>query len=128
MKIKKSKFVCEACGDSHQVWGTSRETYQMCTQCPVPCNDCAPNKGACYCAETPCGCQCHMPESKDLMGWYVAPLSKKHIAELRFKLAKCRGIIHHMLATYKDSSYYDAEEDLPTLEQLENILKETTGD
>ena len=128
MNTNSQQFVCQTCEDTHQVWSSKREQYQMCGSCPFPCQGCRANGEGAYCRSTPCDCQCHQKNEELLMDWYVEPLTKHHIAELRYKLGKCRGIIYHLLSTYKDSSCYDAEEELPTLEQLEEILKETAGD
>lgn len=53
----RREAVCKACDDTHQVVGIDA-TY-MCTACPAPCIRCRASWASAYCAETPCGCDCH---------------------------------------------------------------------
>jgi hypothetical protein len=55
--------------------------------------------------------------NKDLTDWYVGPLTKKRLAELRYKLAKARGLL--ISFTDPDPQYH------PLLSEIKNILKET---
>ena len=48
--------VCSRCEDTHRVWSSAREQYEMCTSCPTPCQEC---RSGAYCQKTPCACGCH---------------------------------------------------------------------
>jgi len=58
-----------------------------------------------------------METKKDLMDWYEGPLTKERIAELRFKLAKARGLL--MSFCDPNPKYH------PTVNEVKQILKET---
>jgi hypothetical protein len=123
--------VCKVCDDTHDMWLYAEERYVMCTHCPVPCQNCRRNWREAYCAETPCKCRCHVPNDKvqectndncqdkvcDQHGWYVGPLTKERIADLRHKLAKARGLL--VSFTDPDPQYH------PTVEEVRAILDET---
>jgi hypothetical protein len=59
-------------------------------------------------------------EDDELLSWYVGPLTKERLAELRYKLAKARGLL---------VSFIDWETDdkdlVPTTQEVKDILKET---
>jgi hypothetical protein len=123
-EIKKP--ICQMCNDTHIM----NDRGWACTHCPIPCQECRGDRTSrAFCENTPCNCFCHSEENKnkndELMQWYDEPLTKEHIAELRFKLAKCRGAILTVLATQKDSMWYD-EQEFFTTEQLETLIKETS--
>jgi hypothetical protein len=48
-------------------------------------------------------------------GWYAGPLTKEHIAELRYKLAGVRGILSAFLTT----------DSIPTVTEVTDILEES---
>ena len=51
---------CITCEDSHRMWRASAERYVPCTQCRIPCRDCAADEGrGAYCAIADCTCECH---------------------------------------------------------------------
>jgi hypothetical protein len=58
-----------------------------------------------------------MPKGKDLLEWYVGPLTKKRLAELRCKLATARGLLVSFLPP--------RDEDTPTAADVRVILKAT---
>lgn len=108
-------FICNHCRDTHRVQIDSIEA--LCTWCPVPCVDCRSSGIGAYCTNTPCMCGCHVEKFPHL-DWYKEPLSKEHIADLRFKLAVCRGIIGEILDGMKGHCTLSPED-------LERVLKET---
>jgi hypothetical protein len=115
----KTKVVCKICNDTHQMWLTVLERNVLCTACPVPCDKC--QQGA-FCKEIHCSCSCHKEKKKrkkkrQTTGWFEGSLTKDRLAELRFKLAKARGLL--ISFTDPDSQYH------PDLEEIKIILKET---
>lgn len=119
-----NKIVCRVCKDTHEMWISSQERSVMCTHCPVPCTACAigsRGEGA-YCQVTPCNCICH-PENKDeIMIWYIGPLTKEHIAKLRYQLAKTRGLLTSFIDWESSDPKY-----LPPSQNILDILKDTKG-
>ena len=53
----------------------------------------------------------------DIEGWYQGPLTKVHLAHLRIKLAKARGLLYSFLDP--DPQYH------PDVFEIKAILKET---
>lgn len=58
-------YACGDCLDGHRVWSYKRETWEMCTRCPTPCQTCRAGGTGPYCAATPCGCACHAKPAPD---------------------------------------------------------------
>jgi hypothetical protein len=56
-----------------------------------------------------------LPDTLELMDWYQGPLTKKRLAELRYKLAKARGMLISLIN----------DEHLLAYEEILQILKET---
>jgi len=53
----------------------------------------------------------------DLMDWYQGPLTKKRLAELRYKLAKARGML---ISLINDEHLLAAEEVFQILEETKD--------
>lgn len=109
-----SSVICEVCEDTHTMLLSEEYHSVMCTHCPLPCDDCASDA---YCRETPCFCLCHkdLPWYDGNLSWYSGPLTKEHLADVRHKLAKVRGLL---------MSFLDPECH-PSPEQIELMIKET---
>src|SRR5258708_3683073 len=105
------------CNDTHIM----NDKGWMCTRCPTPCQECRGRAGgyAPFCETTPCSCLCHRnkpftpyhdtklvswPEKSDaeIMEWYQGPLTKLRLAQLRYKLAKCRGLLVSLMRLETD--------------------------
>lgn len=52
-------IMCTACNDTHRLRLFSTGDIVMCTQCPIPCQECRAGGNGPYCASTPCTCECH---------------------------------------------------------------------
>jgi hypothetical protein len=111
-----NKIICETCNDTHIM----NDKGWMCTQCPVPCSNCRMDGTGAFCETTPCSCVCHTKEHKDLMDWYVGPLTEERLAQLRYKLAGARGTLTCLINWETDD-----RELLPSTEEIISILKET---
>lgn len=63
-----------------------------------------------------------MPQSiseDNLMEWYDgSPVTERRIAELRYMLVRCRGILHSLTLS-------DDPQDHPTKEEIKTVIKET---
>lgn len=55
----KKKFVCDKCNDTHWMYFEEIGRKVMCTQCPIPCQECRFCGTGSYCEITPCDCVCH---------------------------------------------------------------------
>jgi hypothetical protein len=58
-------------------------------------------------------------KTKDI--WYVGPLTKTHIAELRKKLAKTRGILYSVVYAMQDKK----RNQMPSEKEITDIIADT---
>lgn len=60
--------VCSTCNDTHRMLLGEEGRPVPCTGCPLPCGNCVTHfngmAAGAYCAETPCGCDCHRPKAE----------------------------------------------------------------
>lgn len=62
-----------------------------------------------------------MPLPNDLIEWYDdCPLTAERIAELRYMLARCRGILMGF-SLEPDPAYH------PTMDEIKAVIEETNG-
>lgn len=60
-----SRQICKTCKDTHRVpapegkTGPFGDETWMCTDCPIPCQECRAGRNGPYCERTPCKCDCH---------------------------------------------------------------------
>jgi hypothetical protein len=94
----------------------------MCTHCPTPCQECRVGGTGPFCEKTPCDCDCHDHnyQYSELRTWYKGPLNKDRLSELRYKLARARGLLVSFI-----SWEVEDKELVPTTQDVKDILKET---
>jgi hypothetical protein len=118
-RSKMNKVVCNVCEDTHERWSSSSERWITCLHCPIPCKECNGGGQAAFCVKTPCDCQCH-PAKQKTNDWYVGPLTKERLADLRYKLAKARGLLVSFINWETDETGLT-----PATQEVKDILKET---
>lgn len=65
--------ICSRCNDTHRIIN-SRGRGKFCSDCPIPCVECADGSAGAFCKETPCSCSCHgtSKTATEIVADYVA--------------------------------------------------------